>query len=326
MVKNMLIKLISEVMTLEPILEGQKQEPSELILEDVEIAIVDQVSEPTPYDNCISLAKMIIKNFKDHCKPVLLAMFNELTGLQQQGRKGTHIIGNLMDVLLFLPVVMPENELPLEQVQNMLNLMHKQGNFKFLARVIRKYFSFFDTKVQRECLDILVQIVSSPISDINSSDVVYQAALALKTVLSETYEFDGISSSILTPCIGNILTIMKNKQFVSNPTLLWPIINLIIKLLASLADSNAIENIAVMIVNGVSQLLASPKNEELITCALSELLACLMHHVFIKFKDEYVIAGVQHELKGAERVGPDTFVIFDGAYILVRMNYNNSAL
>jgi hypothetical protein len=150
----------------------------------VEIAIIDQVAEPNSYDNCISLAKMVIKNFKDASKPVIVAMFNELSALRQQGNKGNQIIANLMDIVLFLPVVMPETELPLAQVQEILSMMYDQKNFKYLARVIRKYFAFFDTKIQRMCLDILVQIVSSPISDINSSDVVYQAALALKTVLS----------------------------------------------------------------------------------------------------------------------------------------------
>ncbi len=110
------------------------------------------------------------------------------------------------------------------------------------------------------CLDLLVQIVSSPINDINNSEVVYQSALALKTILAETYEFDGISVDILMPCMNNILTIMKNKQFVSNPTLLWPVINLIIKLVSSLLESASIESLAVVVVNGLSSLLSSQKN------------------------------------------------------------------
>lgn len=69
----------------------------------------------------------------------------------------------------------------------MLALMYEQKNYKYLARVVRKYFSYFDTKIQNKCLDLLVQIVSAPINDLNSSEVVYQAALALKTVLAETY-------------------------------------------------------------------------------------------------------------------------------------------
>ncbi len=128
------------------------------------------------------------------------------------------------------------------------------------------------------------------------------------------------------PCIANILTIMHNKQFVTNPTLLWPIINLLIKLLASLLDSSGIEAIAVMIVSGLSPLLSSPKNEELITCALTELMAGLMHHVFVKLKEECPLPGFSHESRGAEKINPSSFIILDGAYALVRMNLDNQAL
>lgn len=64
LVRKLLIALISEVMTVDCVSEGQKLDLNELVLEDVEIAIVDQVAEPTGYDNCISLSKVILKNFK----------------------------------------------------------------------------------------------------------------------------------------------------------------------------------------------------------------------------------------------------------------------
>ena len=59
--------------------------------------------------------------------------------------------------------------------------------------MIRKYFTFLDSRTQRSCLDLLVQIVSSPITDKASAETVYQSALALKNCLSETYDFDGVS-------------------------------------------------------------------------------------------------------------------------------------
>lgn len=89
---------------------------------------------------------------------------------------------------------------------------------------------------------------------------------------------------MLVPCISNILTIMKHPQFVKNPTLLWPIINLIIKLLSCLMEQGSIEPVAVLVISGLRELLSSPKNEELITCALAEMMACLLHLVFGKIK------------------------------------------
>lgn len=71
-----MIGLISEVMTVDSVCEGQKADLNELVLEDVEIAIVDQVAEPNAYDNCISLCKIILKNFKETATPVLIAMLN----------------------------------------------------------------------------------------------------------------------------------------------------------------------------------------------------------------------------------------------------------
>lgn len=59
---------------LEVVAEGQRMELDELVLEDVEIAIVDQVSEPSAYENCLNLCKIIIKNFKQDTIPVVSQM------------------------------------------------------------------------------------------------------------------------------------------------------------------------------------------------------------------------------------------------------------
>lgn len=55
-------------------------------------------------------------------------------------------------------------------------------------------------------------------------------------------------------------------------------------MLSSLQESASVEVISILITNGVSNLLSSAKNEELITCALSELTASLMHLVFGRIK------------------------------------------
>lgn len=72
-------------MTLDLVAEGQRIDLDELVLEDVEIAIVDQVSEPSAYENCLNLCKIIIKNFKQETIPVIGAMLKEIPTLTEQG-------------------------------------------------------------------------------------------------------------------------------------------------------------------------------------------------------------------------------------------------
>lgn len=95
-------------------------------------------------------------------------MLNELGSLRDRGEKGQRIIGNLIDILLFLPHV-SETELPLAQVQEILAMLYEQKDYRYLARIIRKYFQFFETKNQQMCMDLLVQIVSSPMTDIGQA-------------------------------------------------------------------------------------------------------------------------------------------------------------
>jgi hypothetical protein len=54
---------------------------------------------------------------------------------------------------------------------------------------------------------------------------------------------------------------MGMKQFVTNPTLLWPVINLIIKLLSTCYQSDQIEALGIAVVTGIGPLLASNNNE-----------------------------------------------------------------
>lgn len=154
------------------------------MLEDVEISIVDSVSDPTPYENCLQLCKLIIRHFKAQSIPVIKTMLEEIPNLRQQGETGQQIIANLVDILLYLPQTIDEEELPLDRVKSIMEMLYELKNYKYLARVIRKYFTFFNGQTKKECIDLLVQIVSSPISDVSSTEVVYQSALALKTCMS----------------------------------------------------------------------------------------------------------------------------------------------
>ena len=95
-----------------------------------------------------------------------------------------------------------------------------------------------------------------------------------------------MTPELLLPCIANILAIMKNQQFVSNPTLLWPIINLLIRLVSTVAAEGAVDQMAILIVNGLSSLLSNSRNEELITCALTELMAVVLHLAFPALKED----------------------------------------
>ena len=70
------------------------------------------------------------------------------------------------------------------------------------------------------------------------------------------------------PCMTNLLRIIKDRQFISNPTLLWPLINLVIRFINCIATTGEADAISILIVNEISGLLYSPKNEELIACAL----------------------------------------------------------
>lgn len=62
-----------------------------MVLEEVEIAIVDQVGEPSAYDNSLSLCKMILKNFKLVGLAVTTKMLEEAPRLRTEGENGARI-------------------------------------------------------------------------------------------------------------------------------------------------------------------------------------------------------------------------------------------
>ena len=187
-------------------------------------------------------------------------MLDQINVLKTNGDLGNRIITNLIEIVLYLPHIFNETDLPLTQVCEILFFLYSNNRFKELSKLIRKYYSYLDSKMGRSCFELLVRIVSSPINEVTTPEVIYQSALALKSLLSESYEFDSCYTSALLPCISNILNIMKMKHFVNNPTLLWPIINLIIKLISTSYLTSNSQLIGITIVNGVSNLLALSNN------------------------------------------------------------------
>ena len=130
-------------MTIDTIAEGQAINMEELVLEDVEIAIVDQVSDPTAYENCLTLCKTFIRMFKVQSVVIINSMLQEIPSLKNQGSQGQSIINNLVDILLILPQLVDETEVPVGYAREMLTILYEQNNYRYLARMIRKYYSFF---------------------------------------------------------------------------------------------------------------------------------------------------------------------------------------
>lgn len=130
----------------------------------MEIAIVDQVGEPTAYENCVTLCKLLVKNFKEDGLVVLRKMLDQIGTLKEKGVLGNMIITNLIEIVLYLPHVCDDTNLPLAQVCEILSLLYSANRFKELSKLIRKYHSFLDSKMGRSCFELLVQIVSSPIN------------------------------------------------------------------------------------------------------------------------------------------------------------------
>ena len=270
--------------------------------------------------------KIIIKNYKQVAGPIVAKMLGEASSLLAQGKRGYHIMISLIDVLLFLPSILDDQELPLTEVQNIMNMLSESKNYRYLARIIRKYFTYFNSQTQRFCLETLVTVASTPINDMSSSEIVYQSALALKSCMSDTTEFDSVSETMFIPCITNLLKIVKEKYFITNPTLLWPIINLIIRLISCLAVCGSIDNTSILIVSELSGLIAAGNNEELVASALMDLLSSIMHTVFQKIKEEYPMPNQPHVPSGVETINPNCLFIFEGVTRMVEANLHNRAL
>lgn len=76
-------------------------------------------------------------------------------------------------------------------------------------------------------------------------------------------ESDNIPVEVVAGCINNIVTLVGLPEVVACPTLMWPIINLLIRLVKSLndIDKQLVGEAAGLIVRGLAPLIASEKNE-----------------------------------------------------------------
>ena len=75
-----------------------------------------------------------------------------------------------------------------------MDIFFKEKQFMDLSKLIRKYYQFMGDKMRHDCVNLLVGIVSSPIGPGTPPETIYQAALALKSMLSQSYDFDEVSS------------------------------------------------------------------------------------------------------------------------------------
>lgn len=51
-------------------------------------------------------------------------------------------------------------------------------------------------------------------------------------------EYENISIEVLTACVSNIANLVSMKEFINCPTLMWPIISILIKFAKMVFDTN----------------------------------------------------------------------------------------
>lgn len=91
-------------------------------------------------------------------------MLEQINVLKEQGTLGNRIITNLIEIVIYLPQICNDSDLPITQVCEILSLLYSMSRLKELSKLIRKYHTYLDSKMGRSCFDLLVQIVSSPIN------------------------------------------------------------------------------------------------------------------------------------------------------------------
>jgi len=126
----------------------------------------------------------------------------------------------------------------------------------YLSRIIRKYHSHLSQTTILNAFTILARIVATPVSDNISPEIIYQCALGLKTILNEMEEAT-LPLELLGGCITNIVTIMTLPQFTINPTLIWPIINLLVKFVKSIPEISLVQQAGYIIIKGLSPIIQS---------------------------------------------------------------------
>lgn len=158
----------------------------------------------------------------------------------------------------------------------------------------------------------MAQVVATPINGSVTPEIIYQSALGLKTLLSEM-DSENVPIELLASCISNIVSLVRMKEFLVSPTLLWPIINLLIRIVKNMFDINysIISDTVSIIIHGLSPLLSSEKNEELIVCGIAELIATLFYCSFKGIKEEYPVRGQNiTPSEKVSRINPASFIAF----------------
>jgi hypothetical protein len=183
-VTRLLETVLCEVMTAPHALRDHKEFSDELVLEDVEIAIVEQVADASVYDNCVTLLKQIVKCFREETRPFVTALIEKVHALKfASDRHSRQLLVNILEVVLFLPHVYPEGTLPIEQVCGVIGAVYEAGLFSHLSRLIRKYYSHLPFQTVRECFSILARVVATPAGGAITPEIIYQSALGLKTLM-----------------------------------------------------------------------------------------------------------------------------------------------
>ena len=137
-----------------------------------------------------------------------------------------------------------------------------------LARLARKYFDHMDQTTLSSCLKLMASIVSSPPSTA-PPHVLYQAALTLKSMLRS---MEGeLPADVVAPCVRNIVGLVPLEHFARNPNLLWPIINLLIKMVRLVDENSPVlaQQVSQILTQGLAELIRGNRNEELIIGALA---------------------------------------------------------
>jgi hypothetical protein len=119
------------------------------------------------------------------------------------------------------------------------------------------------------------------------------------------------------------------KEFIECPTLMWPIVNLLIKFGKTIHDLNRpmVEEVAKSILLGLSSLIYSERNEESLFSALAELISSVFFFCFKAIKLEFPLRGKPITLtERMMNINKSTFVAFDAGLVLINCNIHNRFL
>lgn len=135
------------------------------MLEDVEVAVVEQVADPSVYENCVSLLKQVVKCFKQDTRPVVEALIKSASEVRigaGTDARSRQVFLNILEVILFLPHVYSEEALPVDQVCGVIKAVYESGLYGHLSRLIRKYYSHLPSQTARSCFELLAKVVATP--------------------------------------------------------------------------------------------------------------------------------------------------------------------